>query len=186
VAALPGSAASLTDLPVIGVPFAGGPLNGFRCAARSPTVPGACRSPGSGIDNAKTRLCWRSHSHPDMRVGIGYDSHRFRGEGRKLILGGVEIPHTARAGGHSDADAVGARPDRRHSRRRGPGRHRQMFLRRTPAGADADSIDLLKKAYLRVVEAGFSFVAPTSRDHRAAQAGALPGDMPRENSPAHW
>jgi 2-C-methyl-D-erythritol 2,4-cyclodiphosphate synthase len=40
-----------------------------------------------------------------MRVGIGYDSHRFAA-GRKLILGGVEIPHTQGLSGHSDADAV--------------------------------------------------------------------------------
>jgi 2-C-methyl-D-erythritol 2,4-cyclodiphosphate synthase len=40
-----------------------------------------------------------------MRVGTGYDSHRFA-EGRKLILGGVEIPHTHGLTGHSDADAV--------------------------------------------------------------------------------
>ena len=40
-----------------------------------------------------------------MRVGIGYDSHRFA-EGRKLILGGVEIPHDRGLAGHSDADAV--------------------------------------------------------------------------------
>ena len=42
-----------------------------------------------------------------MRVGMGYDSHRFaEGEGRKLILGGVEIPHTQGLIGHSDADAL--------------------------------------------------------------------------------
>ena len=40
-----------------------------------------------------------------MRVGIGYDSHKFA-EGRKLILGGVEIPHDRGLAGHSDADAV--------------------------------------------------------------------------------
>jgi 2-C-methyl-D-erythritol 2,4-cyclodiphosphate synthase len=40
-----------------------------------------------------------------MRVGIGYDSHRFA-DGRKLILGGVEIPHAQGLSGHSDADAV--------------------------------------------------------------------------------
>src|SRR5881628_1036928 len=40
-----------------------------------------------------------------MRVGIGYDSHRFA-DGRKLILGGVEIPHPRGLAGHSDADAV--------------------------------------------------------------------------------
>ncbi len=40
-----------------------------------------------------------------MRVGIGYDSHRFD-EARRLVLGGVEIPHERGLAGHSDADAV--------------------------------------------------------------------------------
>ena len=38
-------------------------------------------------------------------VGIGYDSHRFA-EGRRLILGGVEIEHDRGLAGHSDADVV--------------------------------------------------------------------------------
>jgi 2-C-methyl-D-erythritol 2,4-cyclodiphosphate synthase len=40
-----------------------------------------------------------------VRSGIGYDVHRF-GDGRKLILGGVEIPHTRGLEGHSDADVL--------------------------------------------------------------------------------
>jgi 2-C-methyl-D-erythritol 2,4-cyclodiphosphate synthase len=40
-----------------------------------------------------------------MRVGIGYDSHRFA-EDRPLVLGGVTIPHEQGLTGHSDADAV--------------------------------------------------------------------------------
>jgi 2-C-methyl-D-erythritol 2,4-cyclodiphosphate synthase len=40
-----------------------------------------------------------------MRIGIGYDSHRFV-EGRKLILGGVEIPFDKGLLGHSDGDAL--------------------------------------------------------------------------------
>ncbi len=40
-----------------------------------------------------------------MRIGIGYDIHPL-GSGRKLILGGVEIPHTQGLIGHSDADAL--------------------------------------------------------------------------------
>jgi 2-C-methyl-D-erythritol 2,4-cyclodiphosphate synthase len=40
-----------------------------------------------------------------MRIGIGYDSHRFAA-GRRLVLGGVEIEHTHGLAGHSDADAV--------------------------------------------------------------------------------
>lgn len=38
-------------------------------------------------------------------VGIGYDVHRFA-EGRPLILGGVEIPHSHGLEGHSDADVL--------------------------------------------------------------------------------
>jgi 2-C-methyl-D-erythritol 2,4-cyclodiphosphate synthase len=40
-----------------------------------------------------------------MRIGIGYDSHRFE-SGRKLVLGGTPIPSTLGLAGHSDADAV--------------------------------------------------------------------------------
>ncbi len=40
-----------------------------------------------------------------MRIGIGYDLHPL-GKGRRLILGGVEIPHTEGLVGHSDADAL--------------------------------------------------------------------------------
>lgn len=38
-------------------------------------------------------------------IGIGYDVHRFA-EGRRLILGGVEIPHSHGLDGHSDADVL--------------------------------------------------------------------------------
>lgn len=40
-----------------------------------------------------------------MRIGQGYDVHKLV-EGRKLILGGVEIPHTVGLLGHSDADVL--------------------------------------------------------------------------------
>ena len=40
-----------------------------------------------------------------MRVGTGYDVHRLV-EGRKLILGGVEIPYEKGLLGHSDADVI--------------------------------------------------------------------------------
>lgn len=39
------------------------------------------------------------------RVGIGYDAHRFE-EGRKLVIGGVEIPYHLGLKGHSDADVL--------------------------------------------------------------------------------
>lgn len=40
-----------------------------------------------------------------MRIGHGYDVHRLC-EGRKLIIGGVDIPHTMGLLGHSDADVL--------------------------------------------------------------------------------
>ena len=40
-----------------------------------------------------------------FRSGIGYDIHRFKA-GRKLVLGGVEIPHACGLEGHSDADVL--------------------------------------------------------------------------------
>ena len=40
-----------------------------------------------------------------MRVGMGYDVHKLV-EGRKLILGGVEIPYEKGLLGHSDADVL--------------------------------------------------------------------------------
>ncbi len=40
-----------------------------------------------------------------MRIGHGYDVHKLV-EGRKLIIGGVEIPHTLGLLGHSDADVL--------------------------------------------------------------------------------
>ena len=40
-----------------------------------------------------------------MRIGFGYDSHRFEA-GRRLVLGGVEFPGEAGLKGHSDADVL--------------------------------------------------------------------------------
>lgn len=40
-----------------------------------------------------------------MRIGMGYDIHRF-GAGNAVVLGGVTIPHTHALVGHSDADVV--------------------------------------------------------------------------------
>ncbi len=52
-AALPGFAASLTDLPVIGVPFAVGPLNGLDALLATAQVPSGVPVACVGIDNAQ-------------------------------------------------------------------------------------------------------------------------------------
>lgn len=42
---------------------------------------------------------------PEWRVGLGYDIHRLRA-GRRLVLGGVEVPYARGLVGHSDGDVV--------------------------------------------------------------------------------
>lgn len=44
-------------------------------------------------------------SHTQFKTGIGYDVHQFV-EGRPLILGGIEVPHSHGLLGHSDADVI--------------------------------------------------------------------------------
>ena len=61
-AALPGFAASLTDLPVIGVPFAVGPLNGLDALLATVQVPPGVPVATVGIDNA------RNAAHLALRI----------------------------------------------------------------------------------------------------------------------
>lgn len=93
-----------------------------------------------------------------MRVGIGYDSHRFA-DRRKLILGGVTIPHLQGLTGHSDADAVAHALTDAVLGAAGLGDIGTMFPPTDPQWRDANSIELLKQAYLRVVETGLNFVS---------------------------
>jgi 2-C-methyl-D-erythritol 2,4-cyclodiphosphate synthase len=94
-----------------------------------------------------------------MRVGIGYDSHPFApGGGRKLILGGVEIPNAKGLVGHSDADAVAHAVTDAILGAAGLGDIGRMFPNNDPQWKNASSIDLLNKAFRKVAEAGFQFV----------------------------
>jgi len=92
-----------------------------------------------------------------MRVGIGYDSHPFA-VGRKLILGGVEIPHAKGLAGHSDADAVAHAVTDAILGAAGLGDIGRMFPNDDPQWKNASSIELLNKAFLKVAEAGFRLV----------------------------
>lgn len=47
----------------------------------------------------------QQHIQPRIRIGHGYDAHRFT-ENRKLVLGGVTVPHSHGLAGHSDADVL--------------------------------------------------------------------------------
>jgi len=89
-----------------------------------------------------------------MRTGFGYDSHRLI-NGRKLIIGGVEIPFEKGLAGHSDADVlchaiidslIGAL---------GRGDIGKHFPDTEPAWKDASSIALLKNVIEMVNRDGF-------------------------------
>jgi len=92
-----------------------------------------------------------------MRVGIGYDSHRFAA-GRPLILGGVVIPHGQGLTGHSDADAICHALTDAILGAAGLGDIGRMFPDTDPLWKGADSVKLLTQANLAVAEAGYEFV----------------------------
>jgi 2-C-methyl-D-erythritol 2,4-cyclodiphosphate synthase len=76
-------------------------------------------------------------------VGIGYDSHRFA-EGRRLVLGGVEIEHPRGLAGHSDADVLTHAVIDAILGAGGGGDIGTMFPDDDPQWQGADSIDLLR------------------------------------------
>ena len=92
-----------------------------------------------------------------IRVGIGYDSHRFV-DGRPLILGGVEIPHTQGLDGWSDADAVAHALTDAILGASALGDIGQMFPPDNPKWKDAKSLDLLRRASIKAAEMGYSLV----------------------------
>jgi 2-C-methyl-D-erythritol 2,4-cyclodiphosphate synthase len=91
------------------------------------------------------------------RVGIGYDSHRFA-PGRRLVLGGVEIPHPQGLVGHSDADAVAHALTDAILGAAAAGSIGQLFPDSDPRWQGADSLVLLREAYAAVRAKGFRFV----------------------------
>jgi len=80
-----------------------------------------------------------------MRVGVGYDSHRFE-PGRRLVLGGVEIPGETGLGGHSDADAVAHAVTDAILGAVGLGDIGTHFPPSDERWRDADSLELLRRA----------------------------------------
>ena len=89
-----------------------------------------------------------------FRIGHGYDVHRLV-EGRPLVLGGVEIPHTLGLEGHSDADVLTHAVMDALIGALGMGDIGQHFPDTDPAYKDADSIALLKRVMIWVKRDGF-------------------------------
>lgn len=92
-----------------------------------------------------------------MRIGQGIDVHAFK-EGRKLILGGVEIEHTKGLDGHSDADVLAhAIADAMLGASR-LGDIGKLFPDTDPVFKDADSLVLLSHVAQTIRSEGFRIV----------------------------
>ena len=92
---------------------------------------------------------------PPFRIGQGYDCHALV-EGRKLIIGGVTIPHTTGLLGHSDADVLLHAITDALFGAAGLGDIGRHFPDTAAEFAGADSRVLLREARKRVAEAGFA------------------------------
>ena len=116
----------------------------------------------------------------NLRIGQGYDVHQLV-EGRKLILGGVDIPHTRGLLGHSDADVLAhAVADALLGGGRG-GDIGKLFPDTDPAYEGADSMKLLAAVAGFVRDRGYEIIDVDSVI--AAQAPKLSPyrDQMREN-----
>ena len=90
-----------------------------------------------------------------IRIGHGYDVHKLV-EGRRLVLGGIEIPYEKGLLGHSDADVLAhAVADALLGALALPDIGRR-FPDKDPKFKDADSILLLKDVYSEVSSMGYS------------------------------
>lgn len=126
----------------------------------------------------------------DWRVGLGEDIHALV-PGRRLILGGVEIPHTAGLLGHSDADALLHAITDAVLGAAGLGDIGEHFPDHDPALRGADSGLLLRRAMAAVRAAGWEPVnvdctvraqAPRLGPHRAAMRASIAAllDLPED------
>lgn len=91
----------------------------------------------------------------NFRIGHGYDVHKLV-EGRKLILGGAEIPHTVGLLGHSDADVLTHALMDALLGALALGDIGQLFPDNDPAYEGADSIRLLEAVMEHVRAAGYA------------------------------
>jgi len=116
-----------------------------------------------------------------VATGLGYDCHRFQ-EGRRLVLGGIEIPHTHGLLGHSDADVLTHAIIDALLGAAALGDIGQHFPDTDERYRDADSIELLRAAVAVLDAAGRRIVhvdatvvieRPRLAEHRDAMRARL-------------
>src|SRR5437588_10507977 len=118
-----------------------------------------------------------------ITTGIGYDCHRFA-PGRRLVLGGVEIPHPQGLDGHSDADVLTHAIIDAVLGAAGLGDIGQHFPDTDERYRDAGSLELLRSAVAMVraegleithVDATIVLEFPAVAPHREAIRSGLAG-----------
>ena len=116
-----------------------------------------------------------------VRTGLGVDTHRFA-EGRRLVLGGVEIPHERGLAGHSDADVLAHAVIDALLGAAGLGDVGEHFPDTDERWRDADSMALLRSVAGLLADRGLSvehvdatvmMEAPKLAPHRGAIRAAL-------------
>jgi 2-C-methyl-D-erythritol 2,4-cyclodiphosphate synthase len=92
-----------------------------------------------------------------LRIGQGFDSHPLE-SGRRLILGGVEVPHDRGLRGHSDADVAAHALANAILGALGEGDLGRHFSDQDPKYKDADSLELLATVWRLAASRGFRLV----------------------------
>ncbi len=116
-----------------------------------------------------------------VRIGVGYDSHRFA-PGGPLVLGGIRIPGDVHLAGHSDGDAIAHAVTDAILGAAAAGDIGEMFSDQDPAHRGRDSLEMLRAAVGRLHGMGLAprqvdvtVVAeqPRLAQHREAMRAAL-------------
>jgi 2-C-methyl-D-erythritol 2,4-cyclodiphosphate synthase len=117
----------------------------------------------------------------EYRVGTGFDAHAFE-DGAPLTLGGVRIEHPRGLAGHSDGDVLAHALTDAVLGAAGLEDIGALFPSGDPALLGADSVELLRRAWARVRDAGWELVnadviligeEPRLSPHRAAMRARL-------------
>ncbi|MCR5636768.1 MAG: 2-C-methyl-D-erythritol 2,4-cyclodiphosphate synthase [Clostridiales bacterium] len=109
------------------------------------------------INRAESLLSLRKGSDITMRIGQGYDVHKLK-EGRKLIIGGIEIPYELGLDGHSDADVLTHAIMDAMLGAAAMGDIGKLFPDNDDNYKGADSIELLKKVNSLLLDKGFGII----------------------------